>query len=297
MHVQMPGFEYLERKPCASLRHLVASFRTMRASSEVVAAKPIMRTLPDGCSELVFTVSGIILDRPTGQPMVNKPRSFYMGPLERVRLAVASGPLDAVSVFLRPGALPLLNGGQPQQLVDCVVPAEAIAPRDSLGLLERAMEATVLQERIGWMEKYMLWWANRAAAPDAVISHAVRFLEETYGDVRMDELAEKTGYSQRQFERRFANSIGMTPKAYARVVRFHRALHQWCQSAEQKYQTHFLDGFFDQSHMIKEFHKFCGMTPTDLSEELSQALVVRGLASSTQIATSSVFPLGLSAND
>ena len=44
------------------------------------------------------------------------------------------------------------------------------------------------------------------------------------GSVRVSELAHRTGFGLRQFERRFGQEIGISPKLFARIVRFEAAL-------------------------------------------------------------------------
>ncbi len=283
MHIIQPGFEYFERAPHASLSRLVACFRTIRAAPEVVSLRPVMRTLPDGCSELVCTMTPGILDYPPGAVPRMKPQFFFMGPLEQVRLAVARQGIDGVSILFRPGAFSFFQSGHGIEFVEKVVDANEIVPKDSNGFLERAMVARSAAERIDWTERFVLWWATRGERTvDAVIEAAVSMLERSNGEMRMDTLAHKVGYSRRQFERRFLAAVGMTPKAFARTLRFNRALRHLCLDTSEKPQLHFLDGFFDQSHLVREFQKFSGLSPTSLAQEFSKALLVRGLSASAQ---------------
>lgn len=73
----------------------------------------------------------------------------------------------------------------------------------------------------------------------------------------------------RHLERRFADGIGMTPKRYARIVRFKHGYHTLLSGAAEPgasrppLQPHsYLDGFYDQSHFNKEFRAFIGAPPT-----------------------------------
>jgi AraC-like DNA-binding protein len=279
MHLSLPGFEYFERPATGALLPLVAQFRAIRASAACVAQRPVMRTLPDGCSELVFVTSGEILDIPATGPTALKPRAFYMGPLEQVRMAEARGHLEAISVFFRPGALNTLNAGEPvEAYVERVVPAEAILDPDDSFLLERALSTNGLAAKVDFLEQYVLRWAlRRRTEPDRVLAAAVSVLEAQRGESRIEDLAQTLGYSRRQLERRFLKSIGLTPKALARTIRFKHSLYALCDTLGAQPQAHFLDGFYDQSHLTKEFRKFSGMTPTTLTEEVLQSLIVRGL--------------------
>lgn len=71
--------------------------------------------------------------------------------------------------------------------------------------------------------------------------------------------AATVGLSERQLRRRFLVAVGLSPKAYARVVRLHRAMAlaravdapDWAEIAVRS-------GFYDQPHMLAEFRRAVG---------------------------------------
>ena len=57
----------------------------------------------------------------------------------------------------------------------------------------------------------------------------------------------------------------MTPKTYARIVRFKHAYHRLItQCASGARADDYLDGYYDQSHFYKEFRYFTGTSPLAL---------------------------------
>lgn len=77
-------------------------------------------------------------------------------------------------------------------------------------------------------------------------------------------LAAEAEVSHKTFIRLFAEEVGFTPKLYLRVARFQRVLAaifqapevDWGDAVEQ-------GGYFDQSHFIRDFREFSGLTPTE----------------------------------
>jgi len=90
---------------------------------------------------------------------------------------------------------------------------------------------------------------------------ANRFLLE-HGALRVDDAAAGAGLSVRQFERRFAEHVGIPAKRYARIVRFNAALEAkrtaprraWADIAHEF-------GYYDQMHMVRDFERFAGESP------------------------------------
>ena len=66
----------------------------------------------------------------------------------------------------------------------------------------------------------------------------------------------------------------MTPKQYARVIRFKRAYRSLLEPVHRPLATA-LDGFYDQSHFNREFRFFTGVAPgTRLAGSMCQATSV-----------------------
>ncbi len=92
------------------------------------------------------------------------------------------------------------------------------------------------------------------------IQRTVQLLNDPEAQVDSNYLAKRSGLGRRQFERQFAEHVGMSPRVFLRIQRVNRARHrlragtslaraaQWC-------------GFADQAHLTREFRKLLGVTP------------------------------------
>jgi transcriptional regulator GlxA family with amidase domain len=72
----------------------------------------------------------------------------------------------------------------------------------------------------------------------------------------------------RQYERRFIEEIGMTPKLFARTIRFQGALDTKRLSPHRSWLSvaHEL-GYFDQMHMIRDFQSLGGDAPSNVLDQ------------------------------
>jgi AraC-like DNA-binding protein len=77
--------------------------------------------------------------------------------------------------------------------------------------------------------------------------------------ISVNELSSIACLSKKQFERLFHSFVGINPKEYTRIVRFHQAGKELNQV-----QIAYASGYADQSHFIRDFKKFCGYTPMSL---------------------------------
>jgi AraC-like DNA-binding protein len=78
----------------------------------------------------------------------------------------------------------------------------------------------------------------------------------------LDSLARQTCLCPRQFNRKFKERMGISPKLYSRIVRFYHA-YQYKQkhTAEDWLSVAVLFGYSDYQHLAKEFKEFAQVTP------------------------------------
>lgn len=113
--------------------------------------------------------------------------------------------------------------------------------------------------------------AGRIALADAPHAHARLALDaaERLGTASISAIADELDVSERTLRRVFRDAIGMSPKAFAKLARFHRALGAarvhldagWASIAAEA-------GYYDQAHLIAEFRDITGVTPRALLREL-----------------------------
>ena len=88
----------------------------------------------------------------------------------------------------------------------------------------------------------------------------------------VDDLCARSGYAKRTLERLFSTYIGNTPKEYLRKGRLNRVIGILKKAEASRDRSTFTAiahdaDFCDQSHMIREFRKFTGITPSGYRAE------------------------------
>jgi transcriptional regulator GlxA family with amidase domain len=84
------------------------------------------------------------------------------------------------------------------------------------------------------------------------------------GSISVESLATLVGTSRRSLESAFRREVGASPKMYCRITRFRHLFDAVSRSdpAVDWVQAALDSGFFDQSHMIHDFRRFAGRSPT-----------------------------------
>lgn len=92
----------------------------------------------------------------------------------------------------------------------------------------------------------------------------IDYIFKLNGVVQIKQLTEKFHISQRWLEKQFEEQVGLSPKEFTRVIRF-KALVTCVMSTPSVSWTELIDnfGYYDQSHLNRDFHEFTGHSPTE----------------------------------
>lgn len=217
-----------------------------------------MRTVPTGHICLIFHRGNRISSGGELQP-----RAFLSGHETKYSDLVYSGITDMICVVFKPvGARAFFNIPMSEindrqvdiydlgdiKLTDLEESlADALTDRDCVLLIEK-----FLLKRIGYLAEYNF------KRIDAVVSII------NAGQTDVNNLAEAACLSYKQFSRIFSEHVGAKPKEFLRIIRFQRALfllqtHTGITLAQLAFDC----GYYDQSHLIKEFKILSGYTPLE----------------------------------
>ncbi len=133
---------------------------------------------------------------------------------------------------------------------------------DRLAGARDAHEATTIFEG-AIAERLAIANARRATSPFALEA------ANKLGNTSVNAVADELGVSERHLRRVFRETVGLGPKAYARLARFRRAL----RAAREGNGAAWADiaaaaGYYDQAHLIAEFRAIADTTPRALLNEL-----------------------------
>lgn len=161
------------------------------------------------------------------------------------------------------------------EISDHVLDADLIWGRNFAHVRERMLETRDIDRRFEIMESFLLEHFGSHLTVDECVAFAVGEMWRNPGSVNIARMNAKIGYSQKHFISMFKKRVGLTPKAYLKIMRFQKAVSMidnlppasidW---SEVAYDC----GFYDQSHFINDFRVFSGFTPEDYVSRKSDYL-------------------------
>lgn len=247
--------------PHPALRGLVRSFGERRG---VLGTKVLTWPLTARPHQIIDVYLGDPFRvRIEGGTVETSPETVVVGPQGSRRIHMhLSGEIHVFNILLQPAALNRLIGIDMTSLTVGTA-AHDVLGRRATGLDDAVRSSPDFASRVAAAERWFGSLLEGSSTEDG-IDLGSRLLLARGGHVRIDSLVEQSGLSARQFQRRFTTEVGLSPKHYARTIRFDRALAAHRQHPTRTW-TEILHeaGYFDQAHFVRECHALVGAAPSE----------------------------------
>jgi AraC-like DNA-binding protein len=133
------------------------------------------------------------------------------------------------------------------------------------GLIEKLQKLHTNKDVITLIESYLLHYYNQIDIPFSIkdMSPIADYICRRKGVVRINQIEDKFRISRRWIEKQFAVQIGLSPKEFARIIRFKSLLSDVVATPSVFLPTLMSNyNYYDPSHLSKDFKDFTGQTPT-----------------------------------
>jgi AraC-like DNA-binding protein len=221
------------------------------------------RIVPSGTLEIVINLSEDqfrIYDSAEGEQFRRFSGAIVSGAYDSYFVIDTAAHASVVGVHFKPGgALPFL-GVPPGELGRGHVDLETLWGAAARELREALCCCASATRRFQILEAALLARLSRPMRRHAAVQIA---LDELDRGTSVHEIVAEVGLSHRRLVQVFTAEVGITPKLFGRLQRFQRAASltrnttpNWSKLAAQC-------GYFDQSHLIRDFVAFTGLSPTE----------------------------------
>jgi AraC-like DNA-binding protein len=172
------------------------------------------------------------------------------------------GEVKVVGVKLDSRFLRQLVGVPLAEFRDSTVTLAELNQRSLLDLEDEIGNARTIAEISAIFDRFLLGMLNKVGQTDAVVDVLLHRIGRERGTLSIMQWANDQRIDSSNLERRFCAWTGMTPKRYARIVRFKHSYHRLLSAQSRGDRASmYLDGYYDQSHFSRDFKHFIGVAP------------------------------------
>ena len=253
--------KYQQFLPPAPLKSYIRYFWVLEQQSDSQSVDTLS-PLADGCP-------GIIFQHPSEGNFYHDsgkhfPEIFLYGQTITPLDIKVRGKFKTLGVCFSPSALKSIFRFHASELTDSCVDLSLLLSR----VTEPLLNARTASEQIAFLsaEIYKLV-VGKNAKVDHAIEYALSKMVKSGGNVVLKNLQKDLQLSERGFQRRFDQQVGISPKLFARVCRFQASLTQLKNNAYINLSDIAFDnGYADQSHFIRSFKEFAGFSPFEFQK-------------------------------
>jgi AraC-like DNA-binding protein len=258
-------FHYFAESPSPELTPFVDCYWGVRGSLGVLGYR-MESVLPTGTVELMVNFGSRQRIVAYGERDVDEAfdTAWLSGMHDQRLVHCAEGYSDHISIRFRPGGAHAFLDLPLDALTNHVVILEDLVGSDADALRDELAAASGDVARCRILDRWLVDRRRGVHPYYRTVRRAADLLRGGARALGVAEVCDRLGLSNRYLIRQFRVTIGLTPKTFARVERFRGMIDDlrgvddpaWARLAARH-------GYSDQSHLIRDFHRFALLTPTE----------------------------------
>lgn len=260
-------------EPRIELREFVMCYWTLESPKEGTPEKNTI--VPDGTMKLIFHYGDLYKHYPEKGNSYLLPRCLLVGQLTRPFIVEPTGSTGTFFVRFHPNGFLPFASFPIKEIENSTIPLEKIFGKEGQEVGQRILNAVTTAERITIIETFLFNRLINKGTIDQIVKSTVDIILTANGHISIAELSQKNKTNRRQLARKFSLSIGLSPKQLSKTIRLQAVLKKLLTKDPVKLtDVAYENEYYDQSHFIKDFKNFTGLTPKEFyGDDLKMSLI------------------------
>ena len=259
--------------PSPSLNPYVRNYQLIHFKFPGDAEKPVKPYPPRPEQCLIFYPRDpLTIEYQTTREKILQPRSIVSGQVvSRQNLHIGNDYI-VIKVVFYPGALFHFVQLPLTEITDGNIDAEAVFSQEMRVLNVRLNSTDNLQTMVDLIDAFLLQRIQKSKVMNSPIDPVAKLLLQHPDRFSLDYLANQSCLSTRQFQRKFSEQVGISPKLFGRISRFDKAFRLKYHNPSSDWLRIAIDsGYHDYQHLAKDFLEFADVLPNSLIQEESRS--------------------------
>lgn len=227
----------------------------------------VVPMVPDGCMTMVF----IGKHDESSHEKNDRIDAYICGVTDEIKKLVVEP--NQYYIFLRflPGIGFSLTGQHAAKMTNKSMPlrGNVLGGEQIISILERE---TQLTERIRLISK-IIRVNLHSESNKYLIKYCTERIFQSQGNIKIEELAEETGFTARNIGKMFERCVGISPKLYSQIIRLQLSMNRIMEDRNVLLMDIAIDsGFFDHAHMNRMYRKLIHCSSGEFRKNLFNSI-------------------------
>lgn len=231
-------------------------------SQGTMAGKQFMKIAADGCVDIIFASGDAAYTK-----SFDEFHPHIVGTMDRYSEVIVTKQTNMLGIRFNPAGITAFIKTPINELTNIIVDlfsAESLFDQDFYLPLADIDNA---EKQLTYINNYLKNKLSSLYKTEERILYVVDQINEQKGILPIKQLTDDACLSLRQFERLFKSTIGISAKSYSRIARFKHTKEYLKMNPGASIFSAAIDcGYYDHSHLIKEFNILAGESPTLFSK-------------------------------
>ncbi|CAM1344502.1 DUF6597 domain-containing transcriptional factor [Tenacibaculum amylolyticum] len=260
-------------EPNNELTDFVKCYWTLESSLEKTPVKNTI--IPDGTMKLIFHYGDLYWHHPKNGESFLQPRCFLIGQLTKPYIVEPTGITGTFVVRFHPNGFSPFTDISIKDMENKPIPLKKLFGKEGEKLEQDILEAKTTSQRINIADTFLLGLLKSKKVKDRIVKSTIKTISQYKGLLSVNELSNQANLNRRVLARKFSSNVGLSPKQLSKIIRLQTALRSLLHNEKKSLiDLTYENEYFDQSHFIKDFKEFTGMTPKEFyREDLKMSLI------------------------
>lgn len=261
--------KYNEIRPCKALIPYVKCFYIYESDMNAAFDDTVF---PSGCIEIIFNLGTGNWQTAAGDTFVTTPPVELWGQITQPLPIKSIGRNTMLGIRFYPHAAACFLNDKIDLFNNQVVDFRDLPDRGVNTLYTQLQHSSSWKQRVELVEDFLL---RRLSISKKRIGK-MGLVNDIMSEIRqydffdnLENVAARYGITSRYLQKVFLQYTGLTPKLYSKINRFQHSLQLVMKKDTSLTSIAYDCGYFDQSHFIREFKSFTGLTPSGYTPENS----------------------------
>lgn len=226
--------------------------------------------IPDGKTDMIFTFEGNY-GLTLNETKIGSTKSGYLTyNISSSISAYMDGNIEMIGVRFLPYGFYSVFGIPALEIANNIIEADLILGKKFRMVKEELYNIQNINERFDIIERWLIGKFVNVSRKDEELQYSIKMINNQKGILNINQFYGNFESEYKKIQRKFNTFVGVSPKLYTRMVRF-EAIHNYILHKKNidwmelvvKFSLH------DQSHLIKEFKYFTGLSPNDFIKNIA----------------------------